>query len=111
MLIALRHHRLDGGDGAGQYGDILKTTASVIVSSKTDDDITRSAKLAVVPYGDGSMAIRRDSAKPTTAEVQVHAFDGQTNSYPAQVRDGWLPLELHEHAKSGSPVEWMEVSF
>ncbi len=110
-LVALRQHRLDGSESSGCYGDLLTTTASVIVSSKTQEGITRASKLAVVPYGDGNLAIRRELTKSPSAEVRVHAFDGGTSIYQARIRDGWLPLQFREYAENGSPVEWIEVAF
>ena len=110
-LIALRRHQLDGREGSGRYADILTTTASVIVASKTEDGITRAARLAVVPYGEGEVALRRATAEPASAEIREHAFDGKVNTFRVEVHDGWLRLPLRQRAPNGSPVEWLEVSF
>jgi hypothetical protein len=59
VLIALRKHRLDGGEGSGRYGDWLTTTASVVVASKTADDLQNARQLAIVPYGDGDLRLKR----------------------------------------------------
>jgi hypothetical protein len=108
-LVALRAWRLDGRKGSGKYRDAVATTASVVVASKTDDDVVRASKLAVVPFGDGEVRIKREGA--TKATVREHAFGGGVTESRILFRGGVLPLPLRERTEKGVPVEWIEVRF
>jgi hypothetical protein len=81
----------------------------VVVASKTDDDVVRASKLAVVPFGDGEVRIKREGA--TKATVREHAFGGGVTESRILFRGGVLPLPLRERTEKGVPVEWIEVRF
>ena len=110
MLVALRRHRLDGREGSGKYRDFVSATASAIVASRSGDDITRADKLAVVPYGDGEVTIRR-AASGGSAQVVTHLFGGGTSVSRIELAGGTLRLRIRETAEDGKPVEWLEVKF
>jgi hypothetical protein len=110
MLVALRRHRLDGREGSGKYRDFVSATASAIVASRSGDDITRADKLAVVPYGDGEVTIRR-AASGGSAQVVTHLFGGGTSVSRIELAGGTLRLRIRETEENGKPVEWLEVKF
>ena len=55
VLVALRERCLDGQKGSGKFRDLVSSTTSVVVASKTNDGLPRTSKLAVVPYGEGEL--------------------------------------------------------
>jgi hypothetical protein len=106
VLIALRKHRLDGREGSGRYGDWITTTASVVVASKTDDDLQSARQLAIVPYGDGELRLKRLNGLHI---VREHFFGGKETTSRARVSDGILRLKLRQQSAGGVPLEWMEI--
>jgi len=109
VLVALRKHRLDGSLGSGKYGDFLESSASVVVASKTAEGISRSARLGVVPYGDGELTLRRDEQCSTKAKVTEHSFGGRVKHSEVSFWTGKLSISFMEHADDGTPIEWIEV--
>jgi hypothetical protein len=108
---ALRAHGLDGRQGSRKFGEVVETTASVVVASKTSDELSRASKLAVVPYGEGELRLRRADRGTGHAEATVHSFGGKTEVSRIEIRDGLLRVPLRERGeKNGAPVEWIEVS-
>jgi len=111
VLLALRAGGGFGGKEAAKFGDLADTSASVVVASKTAEGIERASKLAVVPYGDGELRIRRAGAEMKPAVIIEHAWGnrlGKSVSIP--VKDGTLTIPLRERTDDGSPVEWIEVN-
>lgn len=110
VLVALREYRIDGRKGAGTFRDIVRTNASVVVASTTKMGIEQSAKLAVVPYGDGEVTIRRATKNAATAEVTEHYFGGKTKVRRVAVQNGEIRLPVTERGEAGSIVEWLELN-
>ena len=109
VLIALRERCWDGRRGSGKFRGLLSTNTTVVVASKTDDGIARTSRLAVVPYGDGELTIRREDRRPSIAHVRQHCFGGSLSESRIDTKDGALHLPLRERDDRGSPVEWLEV--
>ncbi len=109
VLVALRMQRIDGGPGKSDFGGIVSTTASMVVASKTEQGLSQSAKLAVVPYGDGRLTLRQLSRGTASANVVEHYFSGPSKANAAEIRDGVLEIQLRETGDGGSPVEWIEI--
>ncbi len=109
VLAALREYRLDGRKGVCRFENLVSTTASLVVASKSVDGLDRSSKLGLVPYGDGVFRLRRKSG--VAAEVVEHLFDGRINRRRILLSAGELQLSFREHAGAGVPVEWVEVDF
>ena len=107
VLVALRSHRWDGKAAARRYRDIVATTASVIVSSKTAAPLPASPSLVIVPFGDGEVTIRRSS--DATFAVRRHSFDGAVESTRISTRERVLRLSFQEQTASGVPVEYFEL--
>ena len=110
VLLALRACRGSGGKAA-KFASLAETSASVVVASKTPEGIERASRLAIVPYGDGELRIRRAGAGTKPLEIIEHAWGnrlGKRQSIP--VKDGTLAVPLRERADDGSPVEWLEVN-
>jgi hypothetical protein len=90
---------------------LAETSASVVVASKTAGGIGKSSRLAIVPYGDGELKIRRAGEETKPAQVIEHAWGnrpGKSVSIP--VKNGTLTIPLRERTDDGSPVEWLEVN-
>jgi hypothetical protein len=108
VLVALRERRLDGRKGAGTYRDLLECSTSVVVASKTNDGISKSPKLAVVPYGNGELILKREGGQKTVL-VTEHFLGGGKKTIPLRVQYGKLRVPLREKTASGSIVEWIDV--
>ena len=91
------------------YGvrDMIEVHAPVVVASRTSEDITRSNRLAIVPYGDGEISIRRQQGR--RAEVVTHHFGGAVTEANTAINSGRLKLPLAERAASNNFVEWIDV--
>ena len=111
VLVALRERTLDGRKGSGKFRDLVSSNTSLVVASKDSHGIAQAAKLAVVPYGDGELILRREGNKSTNAEVTEHYFGGKSKRTQLAVEDGHLRLRLRSRAEDGSVVEWIEVDF
>lgn len=110
VAVALRTVRLDGQTGPAKFRDVVETSASVVIASKTNEGIAKSARLAVVPYGQGEMTLHRAEQQTKKATAIEHYFGGAVKESHAEIRDGKLRLPLRELDEKGSPVEWIEVN-
>jgi hypothetical protein len=111
VLLALRACGGLGGKGTGKYMDVAETSASVVLASKTAEGIERALRLAVVPYGDGELTIRRAGDEMKPAEVIEHAWGNRPGKrVTIPVQNGRLAIPLRERIDDGSPVEWIEVN-
>jgi hypothetical protein len=112
VLLAMRHGDSLEGAGPAEFKDIAQITASVVVASRTEDGIQRAARLAVVPYGDGELRIKRPGDEGKHAEIIEHSWGGRTEKKAgASVEKGTLVIPLRERTGQGLPVEWIEVNF
>lgn len=109
VLVALRERCWDGQRGSGKFRSLVSTNTTVVAASKTEDGLARASRLAVVPYGDGELTIRREDPRPSVAHIKQHSFPGNLNESRIDIRDGVLHLPLRERDDRGSPVEWIEV--
>ncbi len=109
VLAAFREHRLDGRKGVCRFEDLISTTASVVVASRTADGLAKTSKLGLVPYGGGEVRLRR--ADSAAAQVSEHGFDGNVVRRRVPLTNGELRLAFRERADNGAPVEWLEVDF
>ena len=107
VLAAFREHRLDGRKGVCRFEDLISTTATVVVASRTSDSLSRSSKLGLVPYGDGEIRLRRDAG--SSAQVSEHMFDGKVHRRQVPLSGGELRLSFRERGEGGVPVEWLEI--
>jgi hypothetical protein len=87
-------------------GAVLSSTP-VVVASKTGDSIASSGNLAIVPYGDGEIVIRRQSG--TKAEIISHYFGETATRSHASIENGQLKITALERNPAGKPLEWIEV--
>ena len=109
VLAAFREYRLDGRKGVCHFENLVSTTASVVVASKTADGLDRTSKLGLVPYGDGELKLRRKNG--AAAEVTEHLLNGTVHRRHVPLAGGELRLTFREHDEGGAPVEWTEISF
>jgi hypothetical protein len=111
VLLALRASQGSIGKAAAKFADLAETSASVVIASKTAEGIERASKLAVVPYGDGELRIRRAGSETKPVEIIEHGWGNRLGkSVSTPVKDGTLAIPLRERTDDGSPVEWIEVN-
>jgi hypothetical protein len=79
----------------------------VVVASKTGDSIASSGNLAIVPYGDGEIVLRRNLG--TTAEIISHYFGDAVTKSRAPIENGQLRISALQRNPTGKPLEWIEV--
>jgi tRNA G37 N-methylase Trm5 len=111
VLVALRERRLDGGKGSGKFRDLVSSTTSVVVASKTEEGLARASKLAVVPYGDGRLTLEREAGESTHVDATEHYFGGGSKTERLPIENGRLHVALRERAGDGSIIEWIELNF
>jgi hypothetical protein len=111
VLVALRERRWDGRKGSGKFRDLVATNTTVVVASKNQEGIARASRLAVVPYGDGELILKREGNGAGNAEVTEHYFRGGTAKNRISVHNARVHVPLRERSQSGSLVEWIEVTF
>lgn len=109
VSVALRAHRIDGRMGSGRFREVVRTTASVVVASKTDEALAKASKLAVIPYGEGELIIQRENRQASFAQVKQHSFGGGLTESRMAIEEGVVHLPLRERTVEGTPVEWIEV--
>jgi len=108
--VALRTRRLNGQVGPAEFRDIVRTSASVVAASKNSDGLDKTARLVVVPYGEGELVIQRSGQQASEAAATEHYFGGKSKQTRIEIRDGALRVPLRERDESGSPVEWIELN-
>jgi len=79
----------------------------VVVASQTNDEISRAPRLAVAPYGDGEISIRR--VQGASADVTVHHFGGAVAKSRASIEQGWLRISAKSKNGDNRPIEWIEI--
>ncbi|HMD83257.1 MAG TPA: hypothetical protein VKO18_00995 [Terriglobia bacterium] len=111
VLLALRHGESLEGVGPAEFEDIAQITASVVVASRTGDGIQRAARLAVVPYGDGELRIKRPGDEGKHAEIIEHSWGDRAEGKGAvAVEKDMMVIRFRERTDQGLPVEWIEVN-
>lgn len=108
VLVALRRVGFDGRKCSGKFRDLVSTNASVVVASKTHDGIAATDQLAIVPYGDGEVTLKR--TRGASAQVTEHYFQGGKASKQAAIANGEMRIPLRETTDEGAIVEWVEVA-
>jgi hypothetical protein len=116
VLMAYRPPSEDGdiftsSSSDSRVKDTVQANFPVIVSSRTDQDITQCEQLAIAPYGEGTLALRRLAGRK--AEIRSHFFrDPVTTEAPvkiAMIENGRLILNVEASNSEGQPLEWIEV--
>jgi hypothetical protein len=78
-----------------------------VVASKSGDDISSASNLAIVPYGDGEIVLRRHSG--TKAEIVSHYFGEAVTMSQSSIENGQLKIAARQRNLGGMPLEWIEV--
>ena len=87
----------------------VRCVAPVVVASKTNEGIASTSKLAIVPYGEGEIVVRRETGKK--AEIVAHYFgDVSEIRSSTAIGNGELKLAAQERNAAGVPLEWIEVN-
>ena len=108
VMAALREYRLTGGKGIKKFRDQIETTTSVVVASKTKDEISQASHLAVVPFGIGALTLKRED-KASSAKMTEHYFREGTKTARLSVENEQLRVPLREKTENGTLVEWIEI--
>jgi hypothetical protein len=85
----------------------VQSNVPLVVASKTNDSIASSGNLAIVPYGDGEVVLRRQVG--SKAEIISHYFGGAPTRNQATIEKGELKITARERNSAGAPLEWIEV--
>jgi hypothetical protein len=109
VLIALRTHRFDGKPARKSYKDVLHTDVMLVVASLTEEAISESQRLGLVPFGDGRCSIRRLAA-PGTVRVIEHFFSGHKHEERIEAQSDRIELNLQE-SRNDEILEWLELVF
>lgn len=89
------------------FRDLVQAAAPVIVASRGARSLSRDPELAIVPYGEGPISIRRTSGK--RAHIIHHYFGGSVQTEDLAIDAGRLNLTARLRDRANSPLEWMEV--
>ena len=89
------------------FKDIVHSRVPVVVASRGASSITRDGELAVVPYGEDKITIRRELGKH--AKMISHYFGGTVTQDEALIQDGRLTMNAVARSAAGKPLEWIEV--
>jgi hypothetical protein len=81
-----------------------------VVASKTNDGLARASKLAVVPYGEGEVTLKREGSETAHAEATEHYFGGGSKTRQLSIDNGRLQVAVREHTEDGSVIEWIELN-
>jgi hypothetical protein len=114
VLIAFRPPEPGGENRLASRGidprvrDLVHSNVPVLIASKTDESITQSSKLAIVPYGSGRIEIVRQRGRQVTI---VNHYMGETVTQERTlVESGRLNVAAESHNSLGKPLEWIEVT-
>lgn len=113
VLLAMRQPELTGDFAIGPHQSDLKDAAAVnssvpvIVAARGEKSIVRDPELVIVPYGSGSVSLRRDEG--TKARLTHHYFGGAATDSEAPIANGVLSFEVSDRDAAGSPLEWIEI--
>jgi hypothetical protein len=87
--------------------DVVRAQTPVVVASRESVGITRSSHLAVVPFADGEILIRRHQG--SRAEAVSHYFGNASVPGKASIKGGFLLIVANQRGPGGKPLEWIEV--
>jgi hypothetical protein len=89
------------------FGDLVKAPMPVVVASRGASHLSRDPQLAVVPYGEGEISIRRNAG--SHALILHHYFGGGITRREATIKGGLLTFSANQANADGKPLEWIEV--
>ncbi|HWF66862.1 MAG TPA: hypothetical protein VN670_06140 [Acidobacteriaceae bacterium] len=85
----------------------VQSDVPVVVASKDKHGIAQTSNLAVVPYGNGEIVIRR--LRGGRADALSHYFDGTVVQHQSKIENGQLKLTAKERNSADVPLEWIEI--
>ncbi|MBL0345901.1 TIM-barrel domain-containing protein [Candidatus Villigracilis affinis] len=109
VLLALRTHNLDGKPAPKNYKDILHTDVTLVVASLTDDGISESTHLGIVPFGDGGCTISH-TALHNSATIIEHYFSGRATKTQVACSNSRIEIKLQQ-TRNHEILEWIEIIF
>ena len=108
VLVALRSRSFDGSKGAGCYKDIVRSSASIVISSKSSTGLRETRKLGIVPYGDGEAIVCHKGAAKL-AHITTHCLGKGSRKNLVPIHAGLWRVPFKEQLDDGSVVEWLEI--
>jgi len=90
-----------------RFEDVVRSTVPVVVASRGRSSVTHDGKLAIVPYGEDKITIRRELGE--RAKMISHYFGGTVTQDETLIQGGWLKVNAVARSAEGKPLEWIEV--
>jgi hypothetical protein len=109
VLLALRTHNLDGKPAPKHYKDILHTDVTLVIASLTNDGISESAHLGIVPFGDGGCTISHTPLH-NSATIIEHYFSGRATKTQVTCSNSRIEIKLQQ-TRNHEILEWIEIIF
>ena len=88
---------------------VIESSGPVVAASLTGDGLGQSARVRLVPFGGGEIALRCGEGKQ--AEVTSHFFGGGVAREMVPMAGGRLRVTVRERDAAGRPLEWIEARF
>ncbi len=109
VLLAIRTHRFDGKPAIKTYKDILHTEIMLTLASLTEDEISKSDHLGIVPFGDGSCTFKH-TPPHDLARIIEHYFSGRQFETQIMHFNGQMRIDLQQK-RNNEILEWVEIIF
>ena len=109
VLLALRTHNLDGKPAPKHYKDILHTDVTLVVTSLTDDGISESIRIGIVPFGNGGCTIIHTPLH-NSATIIEHFFSGHATITHTACSNSQIEIKLQQ-TRNHEILEWIEIIF
>ncbi len=101
VLLALRTHRFDGKPTPHEHKDVPHSNIMLVVASLTDEGISESSHIGIVPFGNGQCSIKNKYAR---ANVLEHHLNGNTTKSQIAFQNQ-ITLEFTQT----ETLEWVEI--
>lgn len=88
---------------------VVHSAVPVVVASRTDESLSSTSRLAIVPYGSGEIVLLRKTGNK--AEVIAHYLGTEAvMRSAATIENAELKIVAQERSANGIPLEWIEVN-
>jgi hypothetical protein len=109
VMLALRPKVKSSSSLSADYKNIIKASAPVIIATATSDDLVRSERLSVVPFGNGTLEYKT-SGSFHNASLTMHLLKGAVKTKKIRFNDGDLKVPLSLQADNGDFIEWIDIN-
>lgn len=108
VLLALRTHQFDGKPLPNFYKNTLFTDVMIVVASLTNDDLSESHHLGVVPFANGKCILQNNS-DPQTVSMIEHFLSGEKIIKKLNFNNQQVEIEFNTTKED--TLEWLEIIF